>query len=256
MNKLSQIHTKTQQWLKILFYALVVALFTISTILAKPIYVVFLLIPTGFLYILGYLSCVYMWRRSQEIKNLYATILSASAGLALVSLAMAERIASLGTVRWVEGAGLFACCYFLWQIVTARRHLNAGTSPGKPENGVAYAKRMFKLARETGENLHNPRKKEQQTMIDTLHEDLPRSNRAEVRNPILALPAAKKIADLPPEARDAVCELLEEMRIDAFARANNAWKKSKPPLAAYWRATSTYCGHIRKAIRRISREKA
>jgi len=91
-------------------------------------------------------------------------------------------------------------------------------------------------------------------MIDDLHGDLPRSNRAEVRNPILALPAARRIAALPPEAREAVCDLLEEMRIDAFARADNAWRKSKPPLAAYWRAVSTYSGHVRKAIRRIARE--
>lgn len=91
-------------------------------------------------------------------------------------------------------------------------------------------------------------------MTDDLSTDLPRSNRAEVRNPILALPAARKLAALPPEAREAVCELLEEMRIDAFSRADNAWRKSKPPLAAYWRAVSTYCGHVRKAIRRMARE--
>ncbi len=91
-------------------------------------------------------------------------------------------------------------------------------------------------------------------MIDDLHEDPPRSNRAEVRNPLLALPATKRLAALPPETREIVCDLLEEIRIDAFARADNAWRKSKPPLAAYWRAVSTYSGHVRKAIRRIARE--
>ena len=93
-------------------------------------------------------------------------------------------------------------------------------------------------------------------MIDTSDAELPRSNRAEVRNPILALPAAKKISALSPEAQEAICELLEEMRVDAFARADKAWRKSKPPLASYWRAVSTYCGHIRKAIRRIARDAA
>lgn len=84
----------------------------------------------------------------------------------------------------------------------------------------------------------------------------PRSNRVETRNPILALPAARRLADLPPEAREALCDLLEEMRVDSAARAQHAWDKHKAPMAAYWKAASVYCGHIRRAVRRMVRENA
>jgi hypothetical protein len=73
-----------------------------------------------------------------------------------------------------------------------------------------------------------------------------RSTRAEVRNPLLMLPAARLIADLPSEAKDALRALLQEMSTDAAGRAENCWRKSKPPMAAYWKAGSVYSKHAKR----------
>jgi hypothetical protein len=63
-----------------------------------------------------------------------------------------------------------------------------------------------------------------------------RSNRREVRNPILGLPVLLAIA------------------ADARGRADESWRKHKGPMAAYWKAASVYAGHIAKAIRAIPRQ--
>lgn len=76
-----------------------------------------------------------------------------------------------------------------------------------------------------------------------------RSNRREVRNPVLALPAAKRIAELPPEARELLAELLADLTTDARARAQESWRKNKGPMAAYWKAVGAYAHHLRRAIR-------
>lgn len=75
-----------------------------------------------------------------------------------------------------------------------------------------------------------------------------RSLRREVRNPIFGLRAMEKIRALPPEARQALAELLAEMRIEASEKADQSWASRKAPMAAYWRAVSVYCGHIRRAV--------
>lgn len=69
------------------------------------------------------------------------------------------------------------------------------------------------------------------------------------RNPLMALPAAAKLAALPAESRAALCELLAELRADADARAENAWRRRKGPMAAYWRAVATYARHTRHVVR-------
>lgn len=76
-----------------------------------------------------------------------------------------------------------------------------------------------------------------------------RSALAHVRNPVLALPSAAKLALLPPAARLALAEVLRDLRIDAAARAEQAWRRRKAPMAAYWRAVSVYAGHVARAIR-------
>jgi hypothetical protein len=80
-----------------------------------------------------------------------------------------------------------------------------------------------------------------------------RSNRAEVRNPILALPAASRLADLTPEGRETLIALLLDVKADAACRANECWRKHKAPMAVYWKAVSVYSGHIARAIRRMAR---
>jgi hypothetical protein len=77
----------------------------------------------------------------------------------------------------------------------------------------------------------------------------PRSSRPETRNPILALPAARRLADLDPATREVVAGILAELALDARGRADQAWRKHKGPMAVYWKAVSVYATHIRRALR-------
>jgi len=75
-----------------------------------------------------------------------------------------------------------------------------------------------------------------------------RSARREVRNPVLALPAAQKILDLPPEIRRPLGILLRELAQQADEQAEHAWRKRKGIQAAYWRAVCTYAKHLARVI--------
>lgn len=75
-----------------------------------------------------------------------------------------------------------------------------------------------------------------------------RASRAEVRNPVLALPAVRRLRALPPESRAALSELLGDLAGDARARAQTCWDSHKAPMAAYWKAVSVYAGHIRRSL--------
>jgi truncated hemoglobin YjbI len=77
-----------------------------------------------------------------------------------------------------------------------------------------------------------------------------RSNRADVRNPVCRLPAAAKIAELPPEAREALAAVLRDLSRDARDQANHCWKKHKAPMAAYWKAVAVYAGHCARLTAR------
>lgn len=74
-----------------------------------------------------------------------------------------------------------------------------------------------------------------------------RSNRAEIRNPLLHLPAPQRLLALPPETRHALAELLTELAAD---RAEHSWARHKAPMVAYWKAVSVYAGHLRRILRR------
>ncbi|TGQ69907.1 hypothetical protein EN829_014915 [Mesorhizobium sp. M00.F.Ca.ET.186.01.1.1] len=76
-----------------------------------------------------------------------------------------------------------------------------------------------------------------------------RSSRADVRNPILALPAAKRISQCPPEARRLLADLLYDIHLDARQRANDCWTRHKAPMALYWKAVSVYAGHLYRVVR-------
>lgn len=76
-----------------------------------------------------------------------------------------------------------------------------------------------------------------------------RSSRREVRNPVLALPAARRLQALPPDVREHLAQLLAELAEDAHRRAAEAWRKHKAPMAAYWKACAVYAGHLRRVIR-------
>lgn len=77
-----------------------------------------------------------------------------------------------------------------------------------------------------------------------------RSQRREVRNPILSLPAVKRLNDLSPETRQIVADILTDLTLDARRRAQQSWLKNKGPMAAYWKAVGAYANHIKSAIKR------
>lgn len=76
-----------------------------------------------------------------------------------------------------------------------------------------------------------------------------RSNRAEVRNPVLGLPSAQRILELPPESRALVADILKDLAGDARARAQESWRRNKGPMAVYWKAVGAYAGHLHRAVR-------
>lgn len=77
-----------------------------------------------------------------------------------------------------------------------------------------------------------------------------RSNKAEVRNPLLALPAFRRLAaELDDSARALLIEALAELKADCAERAELNWRRHKAPMAAYWKAASVYIGHIRRVLR-------
>lgn len=67
-------------------------------------------------------------------------------------------------------------------------------------------------------------------------------------NPLLRLPAARKLLALPEDQRRAVAEVFRELRDQSNAEAELAWKRRKGPMAAYWRAVSTYARHVAHAL--------
>lgn len=67
-------------------------------------------------------------------------------------------------------------------------------------------------------------------------------------NPLLKLPAMRQVMALPPEQRGPLEALMRELRADADRQAEESWRKRKGPMAAYWRAVSTYARHIAHAL--------
>lgn len=83
-----------------------------------------------------------------------------------------------------------------------------------------------------------------------------RSNRAEVRNPVLALPAAAGFDHLDPAARDALRAILIDLAADARLRAEKCWRTHKGPMALYWKCVAVYAGHLSKALRSSGNQRA
>lgn len=69
-------------------------------------------------------------------------------------------------------------------------------------------------------------------------------------NPLLRLPAAKRMLDLPPELRGPLQAVLRELRVQADADAERSWAARKGPMAAYFRAVSTYARHLAHTLNR------
>lgn len=79
-----------------------------------------------------------------------------------------------------------------------------------------------------------------------------RSTLAEVRNPVLALPAAREILAGPWADLDRLASLLRALSKDAAERAQKCWKTHKAPMALYWKCVAVYSGHISRALRRAA----
>lgn len=75
-----------------------------------------------------------------------------------------------------------------------------------------------------------------------------------LRNPVLELPSAVRLETLPPEAKAALAAVLADLAVEANAAAEVAWRRRKGPMAAYWRAVSTYAKHLGRAVRRPDRQ--
>jgi hypothetical protein len=68
------------------------------------------------------------------------------------------------------------------------------------------------------------------------------------RNPLLQLPAGKALSELPASQRAPLEDLLRQLRHQANTEAEKAWAKRKGPMAAYWRAVSTYARDTAHAL--------
>lgn len=76
-----------------------------------------------------------------------------------------------------------------------------------------------------------------------------RATRREVRNPVLALPAAKRLLAASPEVRGIVADIMGDLALDARARGEKCWRTHKAPMAVYWKAISVIAGHIRRVAK-------
>jgi hypothetical protein len=77
-----------------------------------------------------------------------------------------------------------------------------------------------------------------------------RSNRPEVRNPLLSLESVRALQDLEDHPRAALAALLSELSVEARDKAETCWRMNKGPMAAYWKAVSVYAKHTARAIKR------
>jgi hypothetical protein len=81
-----------------------------------------------------------------------------------------------------------------------------------------------------------------------------RSNRPEVRNPVLAIPQFQRLMDLPPETREALAAFLYGIAEAARIKGNESWRRNKAWMAAYWRVVAVYARHTARALGRVKRE--
>jgi len=66
-------------------------------------------------------------------------------------------------------------------------------------------------------------------------------------NPLLDLPAGRALAALPQHDGERIEAVMRQLRDQANVEAEKAWRKRKGPMAAYWRAVSTYARHLAHA---------
>ena len=67
-------------------------------------------------------------------------------------------------------------------------------------------------------------------------------------NPLFDLPSAKALLERPLDERLALAAIFRDLRAQANVEAEKSWAKRKGPMAAYWRAVSTYARHTAHAL--------
>lgn len=82
-----------------------------------------------------------------------------------------------------------------------------------------------------------------------------RSNRPDVRNPMLALPGLARFADFEPAVVEALAVLMTEYETVCRQNAETCWRRHKAPMASYWKIWAVNLRHARVALRRILKEK-
>ena len=60
--------------------------------------------------------------------------------------------------------------------------------------------------------------------------------------------AGRDLANLPEADRRRIAAVMRDLRAQANAEAQTAWNRRKAPMAAYWRAVSTYARHLAHAL--------
>lgn len=77
-----------------------------------------------------------------------------------------------------------------------------------------------------------------------------RSNSAAVRNPIAADPeVCQVLKEMTPEGREILRRLLTKLSKSWRAKAEQSWKKHKPPMAAYWKQNAVNARHLALALK-------
>lgn len=79
-----------------------------------------------------------------------------------------------------------------------------------------------------------------------------RGARLDVRNPVLRLPAAQQILDMPVEQRRPLGILLRQLADQANSEAERSRKRNKHMMFAYWKVAAVYIKHVARAIDPIS----
>lgn len=75
-------------------------------------------------------------------------------------------------------------------------------------------------------------------------------------NPLLELPAGRALLALPHDDRRRIEAVMRDLRKQADQEAENAWRRRKGPMAAYWRAVATYARHVAHALTKNSATEA
>jgi hypothetical protein len=67
---------------------------------------------------------------------------------------------------------------------------------------------------------------------------------------LLLIPEVQDLALLSAEARTGLEKALLGLSKDFRSRGNEAWRKHKAPIAAYWKSNAVYARHLALAIRK------